>query len=359
MILTGDTGLKLRARRHDVPCAAINEAWLLAEETDERDKEITSLKAELTELRATEPTLKVSMRGADGQRLSKLTATLPTYAPLTTDEIDSLLKAVQQRCPKAQDFRTTPPSEPNTLAIELWKSVRTWQAPTPAEIEAYSKAYDEWFAEARHRFERLGTLLTVRSRVLPIEIELCNTGIRPAEEVLFELSAPDGVKFCISLDSTPPKIIKQLERLKSDVHLDAPPSAPQGEYVTDQFSRFLDHRAFDVAIPEALHARMPQVVIPPLRRDRHVFFRDDDADDPSTKCVFSRAEFRHAADPQVFRVWLVLPVDETPARSHLRCRVSARNLTKAIDIRIPLEFTYESRTSIEVARQWRVRRAKS
>jgi hypothetical protein len=358
VILTGDTGLRLRARRHEVPTVAITEAWLLPEEGDERDKEIARLTAELAEYQQTEPELKVVIKDADGQVQGKIAASLQLYAKLTADEIVPLMEGIRQRYPKAKDFGMEPPrAGQNTLATEIWNSLHSWHPPKAAEIDAYEKAYAEWLDQVRSRFEHIHSVLNVRARILALEIELSISGVRPADEVLFELVAHDGVKFYVSSDGSTPKFLKQLKRLKPELALDAPPVAPKGKYVADTLSRVFGPRAFDLGLttPAALGALIPHNLAP-AHRDRHIFYRDDGETDPSARCSFSRAEFRHSADTQLFRVWLVLPLDEQLVRSHVRCRVSARNLTKPVDIRLPIELTYDVRSSLEIAQVWKVRR---
>jgi len=147
-ILTGDTGIRLRARRHDVPVLVVPDSWMLPPENDERDKEIGALKTQVARLQSAEPVLDLLIRDANGQAIQSIFATMPFYPALSAQEFDQLISEVQLRYPTTTDFGIDGPS-PADPAMALHAAIAMydqWHAPTQAQIDDYRKAYDEWMA---------------------------------------------------------------------------------------------------------------------------------------------------------------------------------------------------------------------
>lgn len=360
-ILTGDTGMRLRSRRHEVPVFAITEAWALPPENDDRDKEIRLLRKELDRFEEAEPVLALLAMGPEGKPAKSISTVVPFYPALSVDQIVRFLDAVQTRYPKTQDFGLTPPRAGREVSLQaIAASVQEWQAPRKEEIEEYRKTYDEWIGKAHHRFERLAFLRNLSTRILPLQLELRNTGSRPADEVIFKVTSHSGLKFYMSEDNKTPRIISQMSKLATEVVLNSPPTAPKGKFVVSAFASFARAAGFDRGIlnPDSYFPRVPALPTPVFNRDRHTFYRQDDKSGPVTGCSFSRSEFQHHGDPHVFRIWLLVPPDIAPARSHLHCRVSARNLTKPLHVRIPISLEYDVRETTDVANRWSIKRAK-
>jgi hypothetical protein len=184
---------------------------------------------------------------------------------------------------------------------------------------------------------------------------LRNTGSCSADEALFKVTAHAGLKFCIADDDEIPKAIRQIEKLKSDIVLAMPPQVPKGESAVTAFARTMREGALGHRLisPEHFMPRIP-LLRPGLRVDRHVFYRQDDDVEPVTRCSFSRPEFRHRSDAQIFRLWISVPPTISPAQSHLYCRISARNLTKPFCIRVPITLEYQSCSTLDIAKRWHV-----
>jgi hypothetical protein len=64
-ILTNDTGMLLRCRRHEVS-AAVLESWLLHPETDHRDKQINVLNSEISRLQIKDASLSAILQDEEG-----------------------------------------------------------------------------------------------------------------------------------------------------------------------------------------------------------------------------------------------------------------------------------------------------
>lgn len=125
IILTSDTGMRLRARRHHVSVADLPDSWLLPPESDSRDKEISKLRIELERLKSAAPSLEAALHDATGGAISSISATLPFHPPLSGRDIDRLIAEIQARYPLATDFgidpppSSAPPDNPSTVLSQL------------------------------------------------------------------------------------------------------------------------------------------------------------------------------------------------------------------------------------------------
>src|SRR5207244_2252798 len=107
-ILSGDTGMMLRARRLGVPLIPVPESWLLPPEKDERDRKIGALEAQVTALRSTEAELSLSLTNEEGRSLQSIDGSFPQFPDLTDAETEQLIEAIQRRHPKVTAFGSAP-----------------------------------------------------------------------------------------------------------------------------------------------------------------------------------------------------------------------------------------------------------
>ena len=361
-ILSGDTGMMLRARRVRVPLIAVPESWLLPPEKDERDRRISALEAQIAALRSTEAELSLSLTGQDGESLDSIGGTLPQYLDLTEAEKARLIEAIQKRYPEVKTFGA-PPSSQSTLGqlegLNLFvERMSGWTAPTPDQIGEYQKEYAEWIEKARKRFEQLGSFLNMRHRPRKLQISLTNESSRPADEVLLEIKVHGSVMLLATVGGDVPDLIEKTQELPPEVTLPDPPAPPRGENLYESLARSarfgLDH--VDIATQLSRYA-MPDLSGVRARfepRDRHRFYRREEDDKPVTAASFTCEDFRHRRAPEVFNLWIIVPLQSERGRATLHIRASARNMTKPIDLYVPIEIESENRSTYEIAAKWRV-----
>jgi hypothetical protein len=360
-IMSDDTGMMLRCRRHAVPLIPVPESWLLPPEKDERDKQIGTLKTEVAGLRSLEASLNLSLAGEDGQSINAIADHMPLYSDLSGGEIATLVEEIQSRYPQAKDFGIQPPSQREPGELGKWRSVLepmySWSAPTQEQIDRYQKEYQEWIGKARKKFEQLCLLLNSTHRIRKLQISLSNTSSRPADEVLLELMVHGNVNLCAAVGDETPHPIKQVDKLLPQVMLSQPPTPPRGEYLFDAFARNARFGIFGEHGLAGLRDYMPDYSgIRPafFKRDRHEFYRREEDDKPAPTASFSCEEFRHHRTPQLFNLWLIVPAQSEIGRTRLHLRASARNIETPVDLYVPVEIQCATRTTYEVATKWRV-----
>lgn len=359
-ILSDDTGMLLRCRRHGVTCFRIDPTWILPAENDERDREIQNLRSKLRRFEQTEPKFELSIKNAEGAVIRELSATVPAYDELSPADIGRLVRQIVAQHPKATDFGVSPPERPapNGALDRIVASMHEWRAPSQQEIQEYGVAYDNWAEAIERDLDRLSFLLNVSSRIASFRVEIQNSGYCPADEVLVRITAHAGLRLCVSANAKVPGFIRSLDKLKTKAEFASPPKAPKGSYVV---SGLAGMNSWHNLAASHLSLLNEKVALPPPRfvpsmanRDRHSFYREDERSGPQSRCTFSRIEFRHQSESQVFRIWLLVPPNVSPRKSHIHCTISARNLRKPMHCRMPLAFTYETRSTLEVANKWRV-----
>jgi hypothetical protein len=357
-ILSDDTGMILRCRRHGVPALAVPESWLLPPEKDERDKQIGALKAENLALRSGEATLSLALEDGDGRALDSISGQMPLYADLTKVELAALLEDFERWYPEVKDIGREP-SQPETGDVRAFgislQPLFGWQPPTAEEIQAYRTRYAGWIETLRERIKGNGQLLGLTHRVRKVHLLLGNTGSRPADEVLLELAAHGGVTFLAGVGDEIPHLIRQVNQFEREAQLPAPPVPPRGEYLHERITRnsqlsFFGERGLGRNIMGDLSSVVPKF----SQQDRHEYYRREDADDPATIATFGCQEFRHQRDPQRFSLWLIVPAQAEPVRGRLHVRVSARNMANLQELHIPIDVHSEVRPAYAIAVKWRV-----
>jgi PIN domain len=190
-ILSGDTGMILRARRLGVPLIPVPESWLLPPEKDDRDRQIGALRAEVAGLRSAEALLSLSLNDERSQPVETIAGSLPLYRDLTAEEVNGLIRAVERSHPEVKAFGSNAPAAKASEGLgalgPLLEGLASFRAPNTDQIARYHDDYEEWIGRARKLFEQLGPSLNIRHRIYKLRVALANTSSRPADEVLLDI----------------------------------------------------------------------------------------------------------------------------------------------------------------------------
>jgi hypothetical protein len=238
----------------------------------------------------------------------------------------------------------------------MFEKLAAWQAPTSDQIERYKKDYATWISKAQKTLEQLGPLLNVRHRIRKLRISLATAGSRPADQVLLELQVHGTATVLVSVGDEVPELIAQAEGLPKDVSLPLPPAAPKGEYLFETFARNAQYGFGQSDFAAALRNSVPDysgIRSSFAKRDRHEFYRREDDEKPVTAASFTCEEFRHQRTPEVFNLWVVVPIQNEIIEARLHIRASARNMTSPIDLYVPISVQSEIQSTYEIGRSWR------
>jgi hypothetical protein len=361
-VLSGDTGMMLRARRLGVPLIPVPDSWLLPPEKDDRDRKINTLEAQVAALRSTEAELSLSLASEDGESLEAIDGSFPQYPDLTDTETAQLIEEIQRRHPEVKTFGSAPTSPPALGQLEglnlFIEKISGWHAPTPDQIKQYQKEYKEWIEKARKPFEQFGSFLNIRHRLRKLEVSLSNRSSRPADEVLVEIKVHGNVTLLASVGDDVPDLIAQAEELPLEVVLSQPPTPPKGEYLYERLARNAQFGLGPVDIASQLRTYMTPdysgIRTSFAKRDRHKFYRREEDDKPVTEASFTCEEFRHQRVPEVFSLWLIVPIQSENAKARLHIQASAHNMMTPVDLYVPIDVHPESRSTYEIAAKWRL-----
>jgi hypothetical protein len=73
-----------------------------------------------------------------------------------------------------------------------------------------------------------------------------------------------------------------------------------------------------------------------------------------TEVSFTCEEFRHQRAPEVFSLWIVVPIQSEIAKARIHVRTSARNMAAPIDLYVPIDIQSECQSTYEIAAKWRI-----
>lgn len=237
-VLSNDTGMMLRARRHGIPLIAVPESWLLPPEKDERERQIEALRAEVAGLRNTEAVLSLLLTNEEGQPVETISGSVPLYPDLTGTEVAGLIDVIQRRHPEVKTFSSATSAPTANAELRALENILSpWRAPTKEQIEGNHREYEVWIGKVRKLLEQLGSSLNIRHRIRKVHLSLVNGGARPADEVLLELKMYGNVTLLAAVGNEIPELVKQTERLPLKALLPQPPTAPKGERPYETLAR--------------------------------------------------------------------------------------------------------------------------
>lgn len=358
--ITGDTGPELRARRLGVAVFRVPVAWMLPPELDERDKRIRTLEQKINALEKSQPGLTLCVCDQDGGTVTAFRLDVQAYAPLSATELQELVAAVREaHPPKSKPLEAVPVGKEGgqlnkdnalTGALAVVTQVRRDQ------IARYNKDYTDWLTAASRKFERLHETLNVKARLFPFRLRLENRGSVPADELLVELSVDDGLGVSVADDDDEvPELVQRVMDLNEEVVLGLPPEL-QNPFDLESNLWRLGNLGFGtqaVSADDYLFSEISRISRPVFARDRHAFYVREGGDKLLAKISLECREFRHGAGAREILGWIVIPADVSVTNSRLHCRVSARNLVKAVSVHVPIELQFTARSTREVANRWR------
>lgn len=175
---------------------------------------------------------------------------------------------------------------------------------------------------------------------------------------MVEIKVHGSVTLLASVGDDVPDLIAQAEELPLEVVLSRPPTPPKGEYLYERFARNAQFGLGPVDIASQLRSyMMPDysgIRSSFAKGDRHKFYCRQEDDKRVTEASFTCEEFRHQRVPEVFSLWLIVPIQSESAKATLHIQASARNMTTPVDLYVPIDVHPESRSTYEIAAKWRL-----
>ena len=374
-LLTHDTTPLFTAQGLGLTGDIIPENWLLPPESTETERELLSLRSEVTRLRKTEPSFSIRCVDQSNTELEHYHASFTWFEALTDDQVAAFMQRLKARFPLETDFGSREPAERapkqrpgSTVLIGITKEVFT--PATDEEIEKYrDQAYPEWMERCEQILRDHHWTLQEQAPLLQFSILAANVGTRPATDALVTIEAQGHFQI------QPPSADDEDDDEDRDgeengpapqkaQELPRPPVAPRG-----QWKRTIGGHPRDAIRPldvlrrslyrfpnlEPATARMDHSWLRPLdfrprSRDSNAFYyKPDRPSSPRFSFSLTCDQWRHDDGEEPFDVTIHVPFDKDKAEGALLFRIQAGNLTKSASKKIPVRIRIAHVSAFESA----------
>lgn len=354
-LLTHDTTPMFTAKSLGLRFMAIPDEWLLPPESSEAEKQISSLKSEISRLQKSEPSFEIRSLNSEGNEVELYEGSYIWFKPLTDAEVDSLMQRLQERFPLERDFGVQERAErekPGAVGHILGMTQEFIPA-TNEEIAKYrDEAYLQWVDQCRKTLRELSGALQRATPVPTFTFRACNTGRRPAKDALVTLEARGN--FAIrpprpadSDDDAEAGQQKTLQALK----LPPPPPPPRGQWrSSDPLGRSLRQFADlqrsiqgSLGMPDFLASRLDAPlrlpIVHPTPHDPNAFYYKPNRPlIPLSAFSLECGQWRHDDREETFPGEMFVPADQDTVNGALICRIQAENLSRSAEKLIPVRI---------------------
>lgn len=336
-LLTRDNPAKAAGRTAGLHVMDVPLSWENDKGTTEEERLIQSLQAENKALRATDPSITISLidasiLGDDDPDSLGYAFIKRRFRPLSDEQIDTLMTRIERHFPIVTDYRPNPPqNNPKQSPAYQFRLLAKgkWIEPSDDEIRQYREvAYPDWVAEIRKQLEELHSSLAAREPKMEVGVVVDNCGTVPARSAKVSIGFTNAFWLHVPFDQ---------ENDKHDpLTLSAPPPAPKGDWQMMRFARSMDvlQHGFAVdnlfGITRADASRdLSSLRIPPEKNPHGFYWGERDATEPGDYVTCLCQEWRHSEGAEAF--WLDIEPMKTPlVEGLLIVKVSAANLQRPI-----------------------------
>jgi hypothetical protein len=328
-VLTNDIGPRASAKAIGIACEIPREEWLLPPESDDSEKKLRTIEADLLRYRQAEPSISLA---TDNAFQNGINGEYTIYPALSTEDLDTLIRTLQSRHPKEADFGTneviTHPitdSRQSSMitTIKILRSVhtRTFVPASEEEIKKYINTdYPKWVKDCEGKLRQIHLLF--QSKVVPprLPVRLANNGSRPAENCLISFEAKGGFFIKPSPHGCNPDI-SEVPFFKS------PTSATKGLCLDIRESIY--GSALARAIPAGLPFDFDAISrLPPRARDDDTFYyKSGKPESPCARYSLECVRWRHQLAAENFNIDIYPSLSQGHAKGALSIAVHAANMT--------------------------------
>lgn len=351
-LLTHDTNPLVTAKRLGIPFQVIPDDWLLAPESDERDKEIRALKARNDELEKRTPQIEISLIGNKEEELRKVEAVVYQYPEFSSRESDLLIEQVKLAYPMRTNFENDSKKQNDLSSIPHIKILGSSKYIPPPEIEItkYQQIdYPDWLESVAVKLNELPKHISKRNNGIKVSLSLSNSGNVPAEHLIFRLEVSDG--FVI----LPPSRNGKQEHSDS-WSFPSPPAGPQGRYEEHGFlalSRMLASENLFAKNNNDYVKSLHSGSVGSSARDRNGFYyKQGRPIHPKALWEFECDEFLHKGKPETFLLELGILQISNVVNGKLKCSVMGKNIPSPTIIDIPLIVSIAKGNTFEAAYEY-------
>jgi hypothetical protein len=293
VLLADDHKPRRWARQTGLPWERPPESWRREEGPDERDKEIAALKREL----GAQPAFSIEFpEAATNDRNELIFEPAPaTSCSACRDQLASAILAANPKVSRDKSIARYGLARPDPFRPSIWISHQL----TESDLERYEDEYNKFEEDVRWWADNQQSLFDTLRLVLPIGVEITNSGDRAAERVLVELELMGPFHF---------ELHEGIEDVTGGWLTAPSPPRPRG---------LLPH--LELPFVSAQEPGKP-----------HVFYLLDgpESDEPASRLVWRCEEFRHG---QTFILPSIVRATREAARGALKARISSAVVAKAVE----------------------------
>ena len=333
-ILTHDTGPMATAKMIGLEFVEIPESWLLAPQSDEAQKCIARLEAEVTRLRKAEPAVEVHFEDSEAAEQG-LEVNLPLFTPLDEQQIATLMERISREFPLETDFGShRHEMKRGSSHGVLRDTLMPWQVFTPASDEEIARyrdtRYPQWLRDCESFLRSVHERLNANVEWPSVTVRLKNTGSRPADDVLVTFSARGNLKIQVPAN-------EEDRQPKQELVLPSQPLAPKGHstptFVGSLAAGFVEgtikHEPF--ASLASLHQK--------IKHDPNCFYYKSKPRSPVDSFSLVCEQWRHGDNEKLFEFTVhgvLAPGNKSGA---VEVKVQAANLTNVVIKTVPVRIT--------------------
>jgi len=179
ILVTDDTGLRLKASARGIKCLSLPEKYKLSEKKDKKEIENEQLKNRIAFLENSFPILKLKI--LDGDEPSDfIKKKLTKYVAPSDKKLTERLQVLKD------ELEYKPPSKTFGGIVGLWQNI------SEDEIKRYEKDLDEYIKKMPAYFKSETIFKEYHSRLIELRFVISNTGNKPAEDIDIFIKFPDG-----------------------------------------------------------------------------------------------------------------------------------------------------------------------
>ncbi|MEJ1096012.1 PIN domain-containing protein [Pseudoxanthomonas sp. CCNWLW206] len=310
--LIGDDTIATRlARKIGLRSILAPESWRLAPEPDERDRLISSLRSQVSQLQNLCPSIELAIL-QDDREVDVVRGSFPYYPDLTDECVEEFMGALISKFPVDDG------TELGTVAVILHK-----------DRDSYQQARLLWEQHIRERIRRAALILNAKVNPISLSLRIRNSGSSSAEHLIVDISSAGEFGLVEERAHT-----EQASKL--GFGFKQPPTMRQ--FVMGRIYSVPDMYSHDLA-RYGLNSII-DVVAPRALAGREMVWVFDKPRSFSEHCQGECSELRHGIGEEEFSFHVRAPVDaERTVVGGVTVRYSAKNLSEAVSRTWRVELT--------------------
>lgn len=338
-IITNDSGPRFSALKHKITCCKVPSSWMLDAETDEKDKKIKSLEAQLQQFTQSMP--QINIEATDTEQFE---TKFSYYTALSEDELSKLLGQLTDAFPLVTDFNKKQANPQSFTSLERTLKEITHQEFVPVsadEIALYRDIrYPEWRKQCEEILKNCHEHLNPRLIKHPLSFMLQNTGYAVAERAVITFTAKGDFALCGNNWKIEPKWIESKE-----IDLPSAPTAPKGKWRT----KWTESEKMDFALgtPISKIYNINPLHIPPAI-DKNKFYYKNKTNFPVQAVLLECEEWRHQIEEEEHQLFVYTANKPNELSGAIQVRVDANNLLEPVTKTFKLKITIEEKSAFSV-----------